>query len=117
MDKGERIKQKGHRQNIRGERLREEGKMVDKQISEKDEFIKIIREFLNDNFLFGDDKELEEETSFLDNGILDSTGILELVAILEEKFGILIEDDEIVPENLDSLKNITTFLQWKKHKV
>ncbi len=88
--------------------------MPDKEISEKDEIVKIVRAFLNDNFLFGDDKELEEETSFLENGIIDSTGILELVAILEEKFGIVIEDDEIVPENLDSLKNITKFLQAKR---
>ena len=88
--------------------------MPDKQIDEKDEIIKTIRAFLNDNFLLGDDGELEEETSFLDSGIIDSTGILELVALLEEKFGILIEDDEIVPENLDTLKNITNFLQMKR---
>lgn len=87
--------------------------MRDKQINEKDEIIKTIRTFLNDNFLLGDDGELEE-TSFLDSGILDSTGILELVALLEEKFGILIDDDEIVPENLDTLKNITNFLQMKR---
>jgi len=82
-------------------------------MNEKDEIIKTIRTFLNDNFLFGDDGELEEETSFLESGIIDSTGILELVALLEEKFGILIEDDEIVPENLDSLNNITNFIQMK----
>jgi acyl carrier protein len=91
--------------------------MPDKTIAEKDEIIKIIRTFLNDNFLFGDDRELEEETSFLECGIIDSTGILELVATFEEKFRILIEDDEIVPENLDSLKNIITFLQKKLRKV
>ena len=89
------------------------GQMTDTKIAEKDEIIKIIREFLNDNFLFGDDRELEEDASFLENGIIDSTGILELVALLEERFGIFIEDDEIVPENLDSLKNITSFLQTK----
>ena len=50
-------------------------------------------------------------TSFLESGVIDSTGILELIAFLEEEYGISIDDDEIIPENLDSLKNLSVFLQ------
>jgi len=84
--------------------------MVAELISGKEEIINIIKEFIGNNFLLGDGGEPEEETSFLESGIIDSTGILELVAFLEEKFGISIEDDEIVPENMDSLRNIADFL-------
>jgi acyl carrier protein len=86
--------------------------MADKLIIGKDEFINIIKGFINDNF-FGDHGEIKEEASFLENGIIDSTGILELIAFLEEKFGISVDDDEIVPENMDSLKNVADFLQRK----
>jgi acyl carrier protein len=87
--------------------------MTDKIIIEKSAFIKIIKEYVKDNFLLGDGGEPEEETSFLESGIIDSTGILEMIAFLEEKFGISVDDDEIVPENMDSLKNIADFLQRK----
>ena len=89
------------------------GEVENIQIVGRDEFIKIIREFINGNFLFGNNGDLKEETSFLENGIIDSTGILELIAFLEEKFGISVDDEEIVPENMDSLKNLAAFLQRK----
>jgi acyl carrier protein len=66
-----------------------------------------------ENFLFGDGESLKEDTSFLERGIIDSTGILELVMFLEETYRIKIEDDELIPENLDNLRNITQFLQRK----
>ena len=66
-----------------------------------------------DNFLFGDGNNLENDTSFMENGIIDSTGILELVTYLEENFGIKIQDDELLPENLDSLNNVADFLNRK----
>ncbi len=69
-----------------------------------------VRSYIVDNFLFGDDNGLQNGTSFLDEGIIDSTGILELVAHLEETFGIHIEDEELIPENLDSIDNIVAFL-------
>lgn len=72
-----------------------------------------VREFIVENFLFGDGETLAEETSFLESGIIDSTGILELIFFLEETFGIKIEDDELVPENMDSLKNISRFMERK----
>ncbi len=74
---------------------------------------KKIREFIVENFLFGDDEGLHNATSFLDDGIIDSTGILELVTFLEERFGILVDDEELVPENLDSIDNIGLYLEKK----
>lgn len=72
-----------------------------------------IRSFIVENFLFGDAGELNDETSFLNDGIIDSTGILELVDFIESEFGISINDDELIPENLDSIKNVTTYLNKK----
>lgn len=72
-----------------------------------------IRAFVVENFLFGDDQGLEDEISFLDNGIIDSMGILELVEYIYEEFEITIADDELLPENLDSINNIAQFLQRK----
>jgi len=73
----------------------------------------IIKTFIIDNFLFGEGDDLHDEISFLDEGVIDSTGILELVAFIEEEFSICIEDDELIPENLDSINNVTAFLERK----
>jgi len=72
-----------------------------------------IRAYVIDTFLFGDGNGLENESSFLDEGIIDSTGILELVAYLEDNFSITIEDEELIPEHLDSIDNIIAFLGKK----
>ncbi len=72
-----------------------------------------IRDFIVENFLFGGDDGLTDETSFLDEGIIDSTGILELVNFLEEEFEIAVDDDELIPENLDSIKNVVGYLKQK----
>jgi len=72
-----------------------------------------VREFVVENFLYGDTDGLHEDTSFLERGIIDSTGILELVSFLEETYSIIVEDDELIPENLDSLGNISRFLEGK----
>lgn len=72
-----------------------------------------IRSFIVENFLFGDAGALKEDTSFLNDGIIDSTGILELVDYIEENFGIKVEDDELVPENLDSIKNLEAYITRK----
>jgi acyl carrier protein len=72
-----------------------------------------IRAFIMENFLFGNDQGLNDDTSFLDEGIIDSTGILELVSFLEEEFDISVEDEEILPENLDSITNVTAYLEKK----
>ncbi len=72
-----------------------------------------VREFIVENFLFGADDGLTDKTSFLDDGIIDSTGILELVSFLEEDFGIEVDDEELIPENLDSIKNVVGYLEKK----
>ncbi len=72
-----------------------------------------VRHFVVENFLFGDGESLKEDTSFLEKGIIDSTGILELVMFLEETYNIKIEDDELIPENLDNLQNIARFIDRK----
>jgi acyl carrier protein len=76
-------------------------------------YIEPVREFVVENFLFGDSGRLSEDTSFLKSGVLDSTGVLELIGYLEEAFGITVEDDEVIPENLDSLRNVSNFVESK----
>ena len=73
----------------------------------------IVRNFIIDNFLFEEDENLKEDTSFLENGIIDSTGILELVTFLEETYEITVEDEELIPENLDSISNVVQYIQSK----
>jgi acyl carrier protein len=70
----------------------------------------LIRTYIVDNFLFGDDNDLHEETSLLENSIIDSTGIIELVSYVEKKFDMKVEDDDIVPENFDSIKNLAAYI-------
>jgi len=72
-----------------------------------------IRAFVVDNFLYGDDENLDDNSSFLEEGIIDSTGILELVTYLEETFKIFVEDEELVPENLDSIAKVVRYILKK----
>ena len=72
-----------------------------------------IRTFVVENFLFGNNQNLEDTTSFLEEGIIDSTGVLELVGFIEEEFSIVVEDEELIPENLDSIYNVTAYLEKK----
>jgi acyl carrier protein len=72
-----------------------------------------IRQFIIENFLFGNADGLNDDTSFLEEGIIDSTGVLELITFLEEEFSIKVEDAELIPENLDSMNNVDSFLQKK----
>ena len=74
-----------------------------------------IKAFIIENFLFGQEgRGFSDDESFLENGIIDSTGLLELVAFVEERYGITIADRELLPENLDSLQNITAFIARKR---
>jgi acyl carrier protein len=72
-----------------------------------------IRNFIIENFYFGRDPGLKDDASFLDMGIIDSTGILELVAFLENRYGIRVDDVELIPDNLDSISNVASCLQAK----
>jgi acyl carrier protein len=74
-----------------------------------------VRQFIVENFLFGSEEEpFGDDDSFLEKGIIDSTGVLELIEYIEENFSIKVEDDELVPENLDSLSNVTAYIMKKK---
>ena len=76
-----------------------------------------VRRFIEDNFLFRDDRAaLADSESLLDAGLIDSTGILELVAFLESEFAIQMADAEIVPANLDSIKTIVAYVEGKLAK-
>ena len=75
----------------------------------------LIRDYILENYLFTDDQSaLVNSDSFLEKGILDSTGILEVIYFIEEEFGVKVEDDEMVPENLDSVDNIVAYVGRKK---
>ncbi len=74
-----------------------------------------IREFIIENFMMGmDPDELTDSGSLLEMGIIDSTGVLELVGFLEEKYGIQVEDTDLVPENLDSVDNLVHYIKRKQ---
>lgn len=74
-----------------------------------------LRSFIYETYFFGDDSEkFEDNDSFMDKGIIDSTGVLELTTFMEEKYGITVEDDEMVPANLDSIDNLVAYIQRKK---
>ncbi len=74
----------------------------------------LIRDFILDNFLFtADGSLLQDDASFLEEGIVDSTGVLELVMFVEETFGIEVDDEEIVPENFDSVERLARYVRLK----
>lgn len=76
--------------------------------------IQQIRSFIFENFLFdADESSLGNDDSFLEQGIIDSTGVLELVEWLEETFAIKVQDEELVPENLDSVSKLAAFIAKK----
>ena len=73
-----------------------------------------IRRFVLTTFLFTEDESaLKSDDSLLDQGIMDSTGVLELVAFLEQQFGVKVADEELLPENLDSVNRIVDFVTRK----
>jgi len=75
----------------------------------------LLRKLILEDYLFTDDQfALSDSTSFLDEGILDSMGILEIIMFLEDQFQIKVDDDEMVPENLDSIENLLAFMSRKK---
>jgi len=74
----------------------------------------VIRAFILDNFFVADPTALADDTSLIDEGFVDSTGVLEITAFLERELGISIADEEIVPENLDSIAAIAAFVARKK---
>ena len=78
---------------------------------------KQIREYVVENFLVDEEEEdLKDDTSFLDSGLIDSTGMLEVITFMEDTWAISVDDEEMVPENLDSVVNLTRFVERKLAK-
>jgi acyl carrier protein len=73
-----------------------------------------IRAFIIENYLFGEDGKLNNSDSFMESGIIDSTGILELVRFLEATFDVKVADEDLIPDNLDSIEKIMAFVQAKQ---
>ena len=75
-----------------------------------------IRSHILDSFLFtSDNGRLKNDASFLEEGIVDSTGVLELVMFVEDKFDITVEDEEILPDNFDSVNALANYVQRKRN--
>jgi acyl carrier protein len=70
-----------------------------------------VKHFVVENFLFGRNGDLKDDDSFLEKGIIDSTGVLELIAFIEERFAIKLQDSDLIPENLDSIQRVADFVQ------
>ena len=76
-----------------------------------------VKNYMLENYLFTDDPNaLSNDESFLGKGLIDSTGVLEIISFIEEEFGISVDDEEMVADNLDSVNNIVSFLV-RKQKV
>jgi len=74
-----------------------------------------LRRYVLENHLFTDDENrLKDADSFLETGILDSTGIMELILFIEESQNLKVTDDEMVPENLDSIDNLVAYIERKQ---
>lgn len=76
-----------------------------------------LKDFVINNFLFGKNNLLAYDTDFFEKGIIDSTGILELVCFVEESFNISVQDDEIVPENFSSLTKLNEYINQKLNHI
>ena len=72
-----------------------------------------VRAFLTANFYVPDASALKDDASLLDQGLIDSTGVLELVDFIEERYSFKVEDEEVIPGNLDSIKNVATYVVRK----
>jgi acyl carrier protein len=78
---------------------------------------KTLRQYVLNNYLFTDDESaLVNGDSFLERGIIDSTGILEMISYINKEYKIVISDDEMIPENLDSINNLVAFITRKLGK-
>ena len=73
-----------------------------------------LRGFIVENFLYGQPLGFSDQDSFLQKGIIDSTGIVELISFLEKEYGIRVEDQELIPDNLDSIDNLCRFVEHKR---
>ena len=73
-----------------------------------------IRHFIREKFVFSsEDTSFDDQVSFMESGLVDSTGVLEIIQFIEENFGIAVQDEELIPENLDSVDNLSNFVGRK----
>ena len=82
--------------------------------ADSDETTVLIRDFIVQRFPLASSKELTSDLSLLESGIVDSLGVLDLVGFIEEEFGIQAEDDDLVPENFDSIEALTRFVTERR---
>jgi len=73
-----------------------------------------VRQFVIQNFYVADPGQLPDDASLLERGVIDSTGVLEVIAFIERTFAVRVEDEEMLPENLDSIERIAAFVDRKK---
>lgn len=73
-----------------------------------------LRRFIVESFLFGQDDELSADESLLEKRIIDSTGILELAAFIHERWGVKVQDEELLPENFGSIANMVAFIERRR---
>jgi acyl carrier protein len=73
-----------------------------------------IRQFVTENFYLPDPAALDDNASLIDLGVVDSTGVLEVISFLESTFELTVREDETVPENLDSIARITAYVERKR---
>jgi acyl carrier protein len=75
----------------------------------------VIRTYLRENMLFGDESvELSDDVSLFEEGVVDSTGVLELVMFIEQRFDVAVETDELVPDNFESIAGLARFVDEKR---
>lgn len=78
----------------------------------------VIRNYILENFLFVDDPSaIADDASFLEQGIIDSVGALEITVFLEQRFGLSVKEEEMLPINLDSVNNLVSFIERKRKGV
>jgi len=83
-------------------------------VTETTEIRDQLKRYIAENLLFSDKEyPFEDDASFLKNGVVDSTGVMELVAYVEQKFGVTVDPKEVVPDNFDSVKNLTAYIKRK----
>lgn len=85
----------------------------DNQMLDESTIAQQVRDFIVSNFLYGQERTLHDTDSFLGEGIVDSTGVLQLVAFLEETYGISVADEDLTPDNLDSIKRVSDYISRK----
>ena len=81
------------------------------------EIREIVRKYILDTFIKDNELTIDDDFSFIEEGVIDSVGVMEMVAFLETTFNFRVEDEELVPDNLDSVNKIVTYVDSKFNTV